>query len=161
MVGVLVDHYLIASPIPATDDVVIVRGNVPVEIVKPEALPVSPGKDKYMFPSKATGEASVRPCTIYAVMRILGSTTMSNPVIVPGVHVRKFRMASPVHGNAILSSGLLTSSRVGIARRPGTHCLSRAVSWDVSAANVGAMTAAALLPTAPPILRERTHANQH
>ena len=44
MVGVLVDHDLIASPVPAYDDVVIVRGDVPVEVVKPEAFPVSSRK---------------------------------------------------------------------------------------------------------------------
>src|ERR1039458_7149487 len=92
MVGVLVDHDLIASPVPARDDVVIVRRDVPVEIVKPEAFPVSSRKVEYMLRSKATGEASVYPRLIEVVMRIAGPTIMSDPLIIRGVNVRNVRM---------------------------------------------------------------------
>jgi hypothetical protein len=163
VVRVFVDYDLIASPVPSRNDVVIVRGDVPVEIAKPEALPVSPGKHEDMFPSKATGEASVRPRVIDVEMRIVGATPMSDPLIVPGVNVRSFRMTSFVHGNVVLGRGpgLLTSCRGGFARRPGSLGGSRTVSRDVSAANLRAVTAAALLPPAPPILRKSTHANQN
>ena len=73
MVGVLVDHDLIASPVPARDDVVIVRGDVPVEIAEPEAFPVSSRQHEDMLRSKATGEAPVCPRLIAVVMRIVGA----------------------------------------------------------------------------------------
>src|SRR5665647_3825073 len=82
MVGVLVDHDLIAAPVPALDDGVIVRGDVPVIITKPEAFPVSSRHHEYMLRSKATGEASVCPRLIEAEIPIVGATIMSDPLIV-------------------------------------------------------------------------------
>src|SRR5271157_767787 len=111
MIGVLVDHDLIASPVPARDDVVIVRGDVPVEIAKPEALPVSSRKHEYMLRSEAAAEASVCPWLIDVVMRIVGATVMSDPLIVLGVNVRNVRMTSLVHLNVVLGRGLLTPCR--------------------------------------------------
>src|SRR5580704_17571201 len=111
MIGVFVDHDLIASPVPVCDDVVIVWGDVPVEIVEPEAFPVSSRKHEYMLRSKATGETPVRPWLIEVKMRIAGSTIVSDPSIVPGIDVRNVRMTLPVHGNVVLGrrSGLLAS----------------------------------------------------
>ena len=118
MVGILVDHDLIASPVPARDDVVIVRRDVPVEVAKPEALPVSSGKHEYVLRSEATAEVSVCPRLIDVVMRIVGATIMSDPLIVLGVNVRNFRMTFFVHGNVVLGrgSGLLTSCGAKPAR---------------------------------------------
>src|ERR1017187_2161729 len=137
MVGVLVDHDLIASPVPARDDVVIVRRDVPVEIVKPEAFPVSSRKVEYMLRSKATGEASVYPRLIEVVMRIVGPTIMSDPLIIRGVNVRNVRMTFLVHGNVVLNRGigLLTSCRGRSARRPGSLRGSGTASGNVSTAN--------------------------
>src|ERR1039457_5316408 len=122
MVGVLVDHDLIASPVPARDDVVIVCGDVPEKIAEPEAFPVSSRKHEYMLRSKATGEAPVCPRLIDVIMRIVGATIMSDPLIVLGMNVRNFRMTCLVHGNAVLGrgSGLLTPCRGGSARRLGS-----------------------------------------
>jgi hypothetical protein len=50
MVGVFVDHNLIASPIPAGDDVVIVKGDVPIEIAESEAFAVPSRQHKYVLP---------------------------------------------------------------------------------------------------------------
>src|ERR1035438_1385912 len=102
MVGVLVDHDLIAAPIPAHHDVVVVRGDVPVEIIEPEALPVSPSKHEYMLRSKATGEASVCPRRIEVVMRVVGATIVSDPFVVLGVNVRNFRMTLLIRPNVVL-----------------------------------------------------------
>ena len=111
MVRVLVDHDLIASPIPVTDDVVIERGDVPVKIAEPEAFPVSSRKVEYMLRSKTTAEMSVRPRLSEVVIRIVPATIMSDPFIVLGVNVRNIRMTLLVHGNAVLGSGsgLLTA----------------------------------------------------
>src|SRR5580692_3342194 len=121
MVGVFIDHDLIATPVPVFDDVVIVRGDVPVKIAKPEAFPVSPRKCEYMLRSKATGEAPVRPWLLEVVMRIGGSTIVPDPSIVPGIDVRHARMTLPVRCNVVLGrgSGLLTSFSRRSARRLG------------------------------------------
>src|ERR1017187_8113443 len=162
MVGVLVDHDLIAAPIPSRDDVVIVRGDVPVEIVKPEAFPVSSRQHEYMLRSKAAGEASVRPRGIEVVMRVVGATSMSDPLIVFGVNVRNVRMTFLVHANAVLGRRLgLPSCRLRSARSPGSRRGSRTASRNVSTAKCRGFTAPVLLPTAPLLLRKSSHANQH
>src|ERR1039458_383529 len=156
MVGVLVDHDLIASPVPARDD-------VPEKIAEPEAFPVSSRKHEYMLRSKATGEAPVCPRLIDVIMRIVGATIMSDPLIVLGMNVRNFRMTCLVHGNAVLGrgSGLLTPCRGGSARRLGSLRGSRTASGNVSTANRRLVTAAAWRLIAPLILRKSKHANQN
>ena len=162
MIRVLVDHDLIAGPIPSRDDVVIIGGDVPIEIAKPEAFSVSTRKDEYMLRAKATGEASVCKRLIDVVMRIVGATIMSDPLIVFGVNVRNVRMIFLVDGDVVLlrGSGLLTSCRGRSARRLGSPRGSRTVSGNVSTANLGLATAA-LLPAVSLLLRERGHAKQN
>ena len=137
MIGVLVDHDLIASPVPVCDDVVIVGSDFPEEIAKPEALPVSPSKGECT--SKTAAEMSVCPWLSKVIMRIVRATVMSDPSIVLRINVRNTRMAFPVHGNVVLRRGsvLLTSCWLGSPRG------SRTVSGNVSPANRRGMTAAA------------------
>ncbi len=162
MVGVVVDHDLIASPVPVSDDVVIVRGDVPGEIVKPEAFPVSSRKHEYMLRSKATGEMPVCPWLREVIMCIAGATIMSHPSIVPGIDVRNVRMTRPVHGNVVfgLGSRLLTSFSGRRSRRLGSLRRSGTASRNVSTAN-RRVTAAVWRAAAPFILRKSSHANQN
>jgi len=156
MIGVFEDHDLIARPVPIRDDVVIERGDVPKEIAKPETFPVSSRKHEYMIASKATGEAPVCPRMIEVVMCIVGTTIMSNPLIVRGVNVRHFRMAFLVRFCVVFGRGrgLLASwsSR--------SLCGSRTVGGNVSTSN-RLVTAAAWLVSALLTLRESSHANQN
>jgi hypothetical protein len=174
MVGVFIDYNLIASPVPISDDVVIVRGDVPVEIVKPEAFPVAACKHEYVLRSKAAREVPVCPRLRELVMRIAGSTIVSDPPIVPGIDVRNVRMTRPVHGYVVLGRGIgfLTSfgggssrrlghsRRLRRSRRLGSPRRSGTASRNVSTANLG-MTAAALRPTTPSVLRKRSDTNQN
>src|SRR5208283_1474312 len=129
MVGILVNHDLIASPVPVRDDVVIVRSDVPEEIAEPEPLPVSPSKRECT--SKAAAEMSMGPRLSDAVMRIVAAAIMSDPLIVLGVNVRDIRMTFPVHGNVVLGRGIVLL----ISRRTGSPRGSRTVGGNVSAAN--------------------------
>src|ERR1022692_1308284 len=162
MVGVLVGDNLIAVPVPAHHDVVIVRGDVPVEIVEPEAFPVSSRHHEYMLRSKAAGEASVRPRRIEVVMRVVGATIMPDPFVVLGVDVRNFRMTFLVHPNPVLGRRWgVPPCRVRSARSPGSRRGSRPASRNVSTANRRWFTAAVLLPAAPLLLRKSSHASQN
>src|ERR1700683_3307766 len=129
MVGILIDHDLIPGPVPARDDVVIVRSDVPVEIAKPEAFPVSTRKHEYVLRSKATSEASVRPRLIDMIVRIVGAAAMPDPLIVLGVNVRNVRMTRLVYGNVVLrgGGGLLASCRGRSVRSLGRLRRSRTV----------------------------------
>jgi hypothetical protein len=162
MVGVFVDHDLIANPVPISDDVVIVRGDVPVEIVKPKAFPVSAREPEYMLRSKAAGEAPMRPWLGDLVMRVAGSTVMSNPPVVPGVDVRNVRMTGPVHGNVVLGrgGGLVTAFGGGSPRRLGSRRWSGTASRYVSSADRG-VTAAARSFATTSVLRDCSGTNQN
>jgi hypothetical protein len=139
MVGVLVNDDLIATPVPVRDNVVIKCGDVPKEVPKPEAFPVSSHKQEWR--SKAACEAPVRPRVIEVVVRIVDACIVSDPSIVPGVDVRDVWVAFLVAVNTILgcSRVLLASGSSGRPRG------SRAVSGNVSAANrCGVTTTAAV-----------------
>src|ERR1017187_9942507 len=101
MIRVVVDHDLVASPVPALNDVVIVRSDVPIEIAKPEAFAVSSHKVESKLRSNTTGEMSVCPRLSELVMRIVAATIMSDPFIVLDVNVRNVRVTLPVHGNVV------------------------------------------------------------
>ena len=162
MVRVLEDHDLIATPVPARDDAVIVRGDVPEEIAKPESFPVSSRKHEYVLRSKATAEASVCIGVIDVEMRIAWAAIMPDPLIVLDMNVRNFRMTSLVHGYMVpgRATRLLTSRRGRSSRRIGSPRRSRAMSGNVSTANRLLVTAAWLVSS---LLtgRKRSHANQN
>src|SRR5579862_477807 len=94
------------------------------------ARPVGCPQAEYMIASKAAGEVPVCPGVIEVVMRIVGTTTMSDPLIVLGVNVRHVRMPFLVHGNVVLGRGSrrLTPCRGRSSRRLG----SVRGSWTVS-----------------------------
>ena len=123
MFGVFIDHDLITSPVPACDDIVIIGGNIPIEIAEPEALPIPSSQHEYALRSTATAEASMLPRLLDVIMRIIGSTSMSDPLIVPGVNVRNLRMAPFVRSNVIL--GRATDCRPWRVSRRFTQTLLR------------------------------------
>jgi hypothetical protein len=94
-------------------------------------------------------------------MRIVGAAVMSDPPAVLGVNVRDVRMTFLMHGDVVLNRriGLLLTLYGRTARRLGGSRGSRTASGNVSTANLGLATAAALLPTAPLILRKSCHAD--
>ena len=133
MVGVLVDHDPIASPVPARDNVVIVRGNVPVEVVKPEPFSISAPKHEDMLRSEATGEAPVDPGLSELVMRIVGAAVMSDPLIVLSVNVQ-FHQAEAAPPTVRPPSGQLQrdSDRKPDARMPAVVKVVPVVITDVN-----------------------------
>ena len=159
MVRILVDHELIASPVPVRHDVVIEGGDVPIVIAEPEAFPVSSRKIEYVLRTEAAAEMSVCPRLSEVIMRIVGATIVSYPSIVLGVDVRNVRMALPVHFHVVLGRrfGLLTPVRR--ARRRRSPCGSRTARGNVSAANRGMTTAAAVGPAA--VLPKSSRANEN
>jgi hypothetical protein len=162
MVGILVDHDLISSPIPPRDDTVIVRCDVPVEIVKPEALPISAAKDEDVLRSKATTEVSVCPRLLDSVVRIGRATIMSDPFIVLGMNVGNIGMPFLVHVNPVFlhGSGLVLSCRGRTMLRPGSRRRSGSASRNVPTSYRCGVTAAVRLPAPSFILRKSSHANE-
>lgn len=151
MVRILVDHELIASPVPIRHDVVIEGGDVPIVIAEPESFPVPSGEVEYMLRAEAAAETSVCPRLCEVIMRIVGATIMAYPSIVPGIDVRNVRMALLVHFHVVLDGlpGVLPPRRGGSAR------WRRTVRRNMSAANRGVTVGPA---TALP---KSSHANEN
>jgi len=145
VVGILVDHDLIARPVPVCDDVVIERGDVPVKTAKPEAFAVSSRQHEDMLRSKTAAEMPVCPRLREVVMRIVRATLMSHPLVVPGVYMRNVRMALLVHFHVVLGRRLRCLGRG--PRRLGGLRGSGTVSGNVSTPNCG-VTASLRRPTA-------------
>jgi hypothetical protein len=142
MVGILINDDLVTGPIPTLDDVVIVRGDIPVKTVKPETFPVPAAEYEDVLRSKTAVEASVRPRLIEVVMRIVGAAIVPDPLVVSGVDMRNVGMTPLVHGNVVLGGGGPASGRCGSARGSGT------VSGNVPTADGRGVTAAAGLAAA-------------
>src|SRR4029077_8022531 len=64
MIRVVVNHDLIARPVPVADDGVIVRKNAPVKVLEPEPFAVSPLQVEYMLGADASGEVTMCPRVI-------------------------------------------------------------------------------------------------
>lgn len=125
MIGIFIDHDLIACPVPVGDDVVVVRGDIPVEIVEPETARAATRKHPYVIASKTAGKVPVSPRIIEVIMRITPAAVVSNPAIVARVDVGNFGMAMLVRANVILfgasvsgGSRACSGSRVRHRRRP-------------------------------------------
>jgi hypothetical protein len=131
MIRIFVDHNLIAGPVPVRDDVVIVRGDVPIVIAEPEALPIAPRQDEYMLRAETAAEVSMRPRLRELLMRIPGATIMAYPSVVLGVDMRDSRMALLIHGNVVLGCSPLRLT----ARRRRNSGGSRTARRDVTAAH--------------------------
>ena len=92
VVRIFVDHHLVSRPVPARDDAVVVRRDVPIVIPKPEPFPVSSAEHENMLWPETTGITSVRPRLFDAIVRVVPSAVMPHPLIVLGVNVWIFGM---------------------------------------------------------------------
>jgi hypothetical protein len=121
-----------------------------------------------MLRSKATGEPPVCPRLRQVVMRIAGSTIVSNPSIVPGVDVRNAGMTRPVHCDVVLGRGIRLLSALsgrgsrwlGRSRRLGSPRRSRTACRNVPTAN-GGVTAAVWSSATSSVLRECSDTHQN
>lgn len=88
IVGILVDHDLIAIPKPITAVADIDRGDTEIKSAKPETAGTASGKPPDVMRAKATTEVAMLPRMIEMQF---GSWPMSDPRAVV-VYVRRFRM---------------------------------------------------------------------
>ena len=158
MIGILINYDLIAIPIPARDDIVIVRSDVPVEIVKPEAITISAAEHEHMLRSEAAVEMAMRPGMIGVVMEIITPSVVSKPPIVVRVHVRHVGMTLPVGLKVVLLNRPPTAVGGALPYRGLSPGGRRSVSRDVSTSEFG-MAAAAIFPSS--LLRKSRDAKQN
>jgi hypothetical protein len=137
MVGIFIDHDLIAVPEPVTAQGKVKGGDAESEAAKPETAGAASTDAPDVAAAEAAGEAAVLPGMIEVEAGVIASGVVSDPSAVV-VDVRSFRMAFPV------------AIRLGCG--PGGRAASRGwtVVRNVSATN-GMTTASAVAS----MLRER------
>jgi hypothetical protein len=93
-------------------------------------------------------------------MHIVTAAIVSYPFIVPGVDVRKVRVAFLVHINVIFMfvRGMLLSYGGLSVGRPGSRGWSRTASRNMSSTNARGVASAVRLPAAPLLLCKRCQA---
>ena len=94
VVGIFVDHDLVAVPVPVVAIGEIKRGNAEVEAAKPEAAGAASADAPDVAAAEAAGEAAMLPGMIEVEAGVVASSVVSNPLAVV-VDVRSFGMACP------------------------------------------------------------------
>jgi hypothetical protein len=92
VVGIVIDHDLVAIPIPVPCVAEIERRNAELEAVKPKAVGTASANAPDMAASEAAGEASMFEGTVEVVASVIPPGVVSNPLAVV-VNVRSFGVA--------------------------------------------------------------------
>jgi Crp-like helix-turn-helix protein len=100
VIRIFKDHDPVGIPAPVIAETVVVGGDVEVEVVKPETLPIPSCQPKVMAAAKAAVEAAVFPRALDLIIAVAPAAVMSNPAVV-GVHVRSVGVPFPVAIGAI------------------------------------------------------------
>jgi hypothetical protein len=109
VVRVFIDYDRVTIPEPVIAVGKVKRGDIEIEAVEPETLPVPPAQMVDMSMAKAAGKASMFKGMFNAKAFIFRAGIMTDPLIVP-VNVRSIGMAGPVHKTVILFDRSLVRS---------------------------------------------------
>ena len=115
MVGIFIDHDLVAVPEPVTAQGKVKGGDAEIEAAKPEAAGAASTDAPDVAAAEASGEAAMFPGMIEVETGVIASGVVSNPSAVV-VDVRGVGMAFPVA--IIWGVGL-----AGVPRAGGGPCL--------------------------------------
>ena len=126
MIGIVIDHDIVAIPIPVAAVTHIVGGNRKEEAAESEALRAASAQSPDMAATNAAGKTTVLPGVADAIVLIDTSGIVAHPAIILCVNVRGLGMSRLIGECAPLRS------RSGSMRsRP---YWGRAVSWNMPAA---------------------------
>jgi len=152
VIGIVIDHDVIAIPIPIAAVTHIVGRNRKEEAAEPEAPRAASAQSPHMAATNTSREMAVLPRMIHAIMLVAASGIVSYPPVILGVNMRGLWMAALVGKGAPLRSG--SSSMRSRAQR------SRAVGWDMPTAYPAFPAALVWLSSALVVLREQRNGKQ-
>src|ERR1700722_4210010 len=111
VIGIVVQHDVIAVPQPIVGVVVVVRRDVPVKATEPEAVAASPFDAIDVVAANFTSEVSVFPNVILMVTSVVAASFMADPLIILSMHVRRFGMAwlVAIGGMPLLATRMTTT----------------------------------------------------
>jgi hypothetical protein len=137
VVGIFVNHDLIAVPKPIAYVVVVIGRHAEVKAAEPETLAIAASEMPNVSATEATGEAAVLPGMIQMVVFVTAAGIVAYPVVV-AMNVRGLRMAGTIlKAMAFLRTALGSA----ILRWAGLSSGRGSVSWNVTMADVACATA--------------------
>src|ERR1700736_1963229 len=102
MVGIVIDHDVVSTPVPTAAITNIVGGNREEEAADAEALWATSPKSPNMAPTDGSGKMSVLPRPVDVIVRIGAAGVMPDPLVILGVNVRSLGMPGLVSERASL-----------------------------------------------------------
>lgn len=156
VVGIVVDHNLVAVPIPIVAVGIVIGCDAEIEAAEPEAFAIAAGDPPDVATANAAGETAMLPDTIEMIVGIIAAGFVADPLVIV-VNVRSVGMI-PFIG---ISWGLLHVVAIilpGVILLPGGR---RAMGRNVPSTDILGLFARMLLPAMISILREsRNRAKQ-
>lgn len=110
IVGVLIDDYAIAIPVPVVAVAIVVLGHVEVKAVEPEAVRPAAGQHKHVAGAKAAVVVSVLPGMIVVVMNIVAPAFVADPSAVIAVDMGRIGMPFAVAKAALVAVTMLVTA---------------------------------------------------
>jgi hypothetical protein len=114
VVGIFVDHDVVAVPEPVVAVADVVGSDAEVESAKPETIGSASGEPPDVTAAESAGEASVFPGMIKMVVRVVAASVMADPLSI-GVDMGRVGMTGVVVEMAVLLHG-----RRGMRRLSGS-----------------------------------------
>ena len=105
MIRIFIDHYVIAVPLPSIGKSIIIRCDAEVETSESESFAVSASQMPDMSSTKPSGEVSMFPGMIHAIVRIIAPGIVSHPLPVR-MHVWRAWMPLPIVVRSIFLRGM-------------------------------------------------------
>lgn len=109
IVGVLIDDYAIAVPVPVVAVAIVVLGYVEVKAVEPEAVGPAAGQHKHVAGAKAAVVVTVLPGMIEVVMSIVAPVFVANPSAVIAVDMGRIGMPFAVAKAALVAVAMFVT----------------------------------------------------
>jgi len=93
VIGIVVDHDVVAVPQPIAAVVIVVRRDAPEKAAEPETVPASSFEAINVVAANFAAETSVFPRAVKMVMRIAAAPVMTDPTITFSMNVGSFGVA--------------------------------------------------------------------
>jgi hypothetical protein len=106
VIGILVDRDVVTVPVPVIAVVIVVGRDLEIRALEPEALAVPSLEAVNVVGAEAEGEASVLPGTINAVVRIVATGIVADPLSIVRMDVGSVGMLGVIAEGGTLVAGL-------------------------------------------------------
>jgi hypothetical protein len=111
VIGVVIDHDVIAVPEPVVSVVVVIGRYREKETAEAKPLPAAATQPPNMLRANRTGESSVLPRMVKVIVSVVAAGVVSYPGVILRVNVRSLRVARLITERAALTLGWRCGTR--------------------------------------------------